>query len=395
MMSFSIQSEIYQKLATQFENAAKLVKEAIAQDRQIIIRHHADCDGYCAAIALEKVIVPLIIKKHYSDRKLFRYFNKIPNYTPYLNYMDTLKDIGYVENDYSKRAKPLLLVLDTGSTIESLLSYKKYKHYGWEIIVVDHHNTTVEDGKTEIMEYVDLHINSHAVGGDSNISAGMLAFELSQFLLQNKDFILPAVSGIGDKSKGNEFDQYIAKAIGQGNSMEFMESIAEAVDFEAHHIRYGDTKKLVNCFFSSKKETVEANIKIIKEEIQKRIDRIKIRIEKYAEQKEIGKYLFVKLKLEYTSEKDYPADGKTTSLALKMFKEKYPDRKILVLGYWEDGITFRADIEGFDLNEIIRALKKKYPYGKINGGGHNVAGSMRFNSDLLEKIFQYIEEYVK
>ncbi len=337
--------------------------------------------------------MPLILKKSYGERSTYFLFQKVANYTPYLNYTDTLRDLG---NALSGREKlmPLIIICDTGSTEESLLSYKRYKLYGIPIIVIDHHVTKLTDGKSEIEDYVDVHINPVLVRGDGSICAGMLAFELSQFITKNRNFLLPAAAGVADKSKGKEFEQYLKLAAGQGYEREYLDRVALAIDFETHYIR-GDAKNLVGEFLSFRKEDSERHVTLLAAEAEKRFAETESLIKNHAELKHHGTTLIVLVPLNHMRSKDYPADGKTTSLARDLFQEEHKEKKVVALGYSDDSVTFRVDdsLAGFDLNDIISHLKKELPYGMIEGGGHRVAGTMRFNPDVREKVMAYILHY--
>ena len=81
------------------------------------------------------------------------------------------------------RKKPLIIVLDNGSTPEDVAGFKILKTLGYEIMVVDHHNPVIiKDGKTSVCPYLELHLNPYMFGFDSQTSAGMLCYELARFI---------------------------------------------------------------------------------------------------------------------------------------------------------------------------------------------------------------------
>ena len=55
-MVFTINSNRYNELENKFLAIAKYIKNTIDNKRPILIKHHNDCDGYSAAIAIEMAI---------------------------------------------------------------------------------------------------------------------------------------------------------------------------------------------------------------------------------------------------------------------------------------------------------------------------------------------------
>ena len=53
-------------------------------------------------------------------------------------------------------------------------------------------------------------------------------------------------------------------------------------------------------------------------------------------------------------------------------------------------ITLRADGVKVDVNALIRGLKEKIPHGMISGGGHPVAGAMRFVEGVEDEVQEYV-----
>ena len=66
--SFLINSKYLDLLSPKIKKASETILEAIDNHIPILIRHHADCDGYTGAIAIEKAVLPLIIKKHINKK---------------------------------------------------------------------------------------------------------------------------------------------------------------------------------------------------------------------------------------------------------------------------------------------------------------------------------------
>ena len=67
------------------------------------------------------------------------------------------------------------------------------------------------------------------------------------------------------------------------------------------------------------------------------------------------------------------------------------------MGMSSTGINFRSsnEIKSFDVNDIIAKLQKEFPYANVSGGGHRVAGSIRFIEAAGEDIHNFVLEYCK
>ncbi|MBT7927572.1 hypothetical protein HN695_04500, partial [Candidatus Woesearchaeota archaeon] len=138
---FMIKSEILNKLQPRINKVVSLIKQAIESKRPIWIRHHNDTDGYCAAIALERAILPLIHARQTKERDVFYHYSRLPSKAPYYDYADATKDVTNFMNRVTKfEAKPpMIIICDNGSSEQDIKAIKKVKIYGAKVIVIDHH----------------------------------------------------------------------------------------------------------------------------------------------------------------------------------------------------------------------------------------------------------------
>ena len=51
---FLIESPVLDRLRPKMREAAKVIRRAILEGRSILIRHHADADGICAGVAIDR-----------------------------------------------------------------------------------------------------------------------------------------------------------------------------------------------------------------------------------------------------------------------------------------------------------------------------------------------------
>ena len=372
--SFMIKSEILEKLKLRIEKAARLIKKAIIEGQPIIIRHHADADGYCGAVALERAIIPKLIGQHGSDSAQWKFYRRAPTRVPFYDISDALKDITFSLSDVSKYGAkiPLIILVDNGSSEQDVLAIKKTKLYDANVIVIDHHMITSKD----VDSCVDVHLNAHLVGGSASFTAGMLAAEIARFV--NKDVenisFLPAIAGIGDRSSGKEFEQYLELAKSKGYDADFLRNVAECVDYEGYYLGYMESRELINDLLGG--ENCRKLVSLMTPEIkQKRKEQTETALN-YVDIKEKNGVAIAMLDIQQTSfYGDYPPSGKITGMLFDALKEKYD--RLVVLGLIEGMIIVRMQNAGVTVVDIIKKLQQELPYAMVYGGGHEVAGTIK------------------
>ncbi len=400
-IKFMIKSDVLDKLEPEIIKVIEIITTAIKNKQPILIRHHGDTDGYSGAVALERAILPLIYDTHTRERDAFHYYRRLPCKAPFYSYSDVVRDITNFMNDLTRfeLKTPLIIIIDNGSSIQDLPAIKKAKVYGAKVIVIDHHPTS-----GEVDKYVNAHVNPHDVGSNSEFSAGMVCAEIGK-LLSKKDFcennladyeLIAAVSGTADRFKSRELNEYINLASKEGYSEELIRDIAMALDYETFYLGVINSRDLINDLLGADPGRQKKSIAIIKELAQSKIDVVKKAIEKYVKVEEKGEYNIARINVEKIKDMfEFPSKGKTTSIMLDYVFEKY-NKPTVAMSLNTVGINFRCSkaIEKFDVNEIISILKKKLPYANIDGGGHRVAGSIRFIGEAKEEVVAVVDEYV-
>ncbi|MCK4551197.1 MAG: hypothetical protein KAT91_04535, partial [Candidatus Aenigmarchaeota archaeon] len=283
-----------------------------------------------------------------------------------------------------------------GSTAEDVLSIRKAKIYGLKVAVIDHHNPgKVNGGKSGVDEFVDFHVNPYLVGADKNLTAGMLAVEVARILGDVKEpALLCALSGVGDHARGVEFEQYLEKC---GKSVDYLKKIALCVDFEAHYLRFmADSEVIADLMYGDEKLS-----SLLFDEISLKIDEQKKVCAHYLKEKTLKNgIVLATLDLDMTTRRgEFPQAGKTIGLAHERVVEKHKGKVVVSVGLGSDFVTIRAtsnaEEKGFDVNKIVLRLKEKMPYSAAEGGGHEVAGSIKFVSGAKDEILKEFKDYVE
>jgi len=394
MTEFMIKSQILDKLRPKMEEAISLIQKTIQDKRPILVRHHADCDGYSGAVALERAILALMDKVHKRESDLFFYYKRLPSRAPFYDYTDATKDLSNFLQDRARfeRKAPLIIVIDNGSSCQDHLALQKLKIYKAKIIVIDHHPVTGDNDS-----YIDVHINPMLVGGSSNLTAGMTSAEVAHLLNGSIDDLelLAAIAGVADRSEGAEINQYVKLAEKAGTDLNALRRIAEAIDYEAMFIGFLESRFLVNDLFFGNLENQEKLIQIIENEVKKAREKVLKTIEHYAKVTEADAVIAT-LDLELTRKlNSYPHPGKITGIMFDLMSERYA-RPVVALGHGRDFISFRIDRETrFDVNRIIEHLDKVMPYAQVDGGGHAKAGTVRFIPAAKEELFQKVLDYLR
>jgi len=389
------------KLQPRLMAAAKTIRRAVLDGRSILVRHHADADGICAGVAVEKAVIPLLQEINPSNDAEWHYFRRSPSKAPFYEIEDVVKDLSFALEDLERHGQklPLIILLDNGSTEEDILALLKVKIYDIEVVVVDHHYPgVVNEGRVAVDDYVDVHVNPYLVGGDSQLTAGALAVELAQMINPNvKDRLLhlPGIAAVGDHAKSSEAQYYIDLANEKGYDIEDLEKIATSIDFEAFYLRFMNGRGIMDTILGlGSREKHNKLVDTLYQESLRRVEwQMAAAMPNLKTQRLPNGILFNVLDVEKFAHKfTYPAPGKTCGLVHDQIVQKHGEEQpIVTLAYGPDFGVIRAtdavnEIYGFNLNQIIQKLVDKIPAAGVDGGGHECAGSLKFVEGLSKEV---------
>ena len=404
-----IESEVLDKLQGRMVNAAKAIRRAIFDGRSILVRHHADADGICAGVAIEKAVIPLIREINPGSDAEWHFFKRAPSKAPFYEIEDVVKDLSFSLEDMERHGQklPLIVLLDNGSTEEDIVALIKAKIYDIEIVVIDHHYPgEVENERVAVDDYVDVHVNPYLVGGNSEITAGALAYEVAKMINPEvKEMLmhLPGIAAVGDHASSEEAQKYIALAGEKGYTRDDLDKIATCVDFEAFYLRFMNGRGIIDTILGI--GNIDKQIKLIEalyNESQKRIkNQLRAALPNLKTQELPNGVIFSVLDVEkYAHKFTYPAPGKTTGYVHDTMVKKYGEENpIITLSFGPDFGVIRAtdavnEMFGFNLNNIIIKLAEEIPEAGIDGGGHECAGSLKYVEGLSKKVLGAFAEEV-
>ncbi|NHJ47167.1 MAG: phosphoesterase [Asgard group archaeon] len=388
---FLIKSPILESMKTDMHKLAKMIRRAIFDGTPILLRHHADTDGITSAVAIEHAIIPLLLAEQ-PEGVGYR-IKRSPSKSPFWDYIDVTKDVDYALQDAIKFGDklPLAILIDLGSSSESLTSIKKAQIFGINVAVLDHHFP-----EKIVKQTVSLHVNPYFYEGDYNLCSGMLGVELARIInpdVSDKIDYLAAIAGTADRVEGSPLEQYKKIAKKKGLDDELLRKIALAIDYEQYFLRFADGKniidsiigidnlkseshlELVDLLYTAAKEAIDDQINICQahlkeEELSDGVILGRIDVEKYAKRFE------------------FPPPGKTTGGIHDILVKKNPDKGVITLGLGPDFIVLRSKGVLINFPKIIKSLKKKLPNAGIDGGGHEVVGSLKFIEGMNEEVVQ-------
>lgn len=398
---FLVQSQILNKLRGLFIKAATEIRLAIIQNRPIIVRHHNDTDGYSAGYALERAILPLIIKQQLSEKAAWEYFLRAPCAAPFYEIDDSIRDVALSLRNVAKFSNkmPLVIIADNGSSPEDLLGIKHGKVHGMEFIVIDHHYSETDVITPEVL----THINPFLVGEDgARFSAGMLCTELARLInpVENIEQI-PAMAGLADRIEIRNpeiIGEYLKIAEKNGYSRELLNKISAVIDFVSSKIRFMEVREYIEVLFGEPRdkqkklvETLEPHIKELKQK-GLAISKANAKTEK------IGKTTlqFIDIDKTFPGFGFYPKPGMCVGMIHDDLQITKGVTNLVSVGIMGTAMTIRAtDSANFSVHELIKFLNEKFPDSFVEGGGHKNAGSINFLPNKKDDIFKLLKEFIK
>lgn len=401
-ISFMVKSKALESLKPRFANAYSLIMAAILSHRPIIIRHHADCDGYCAGLILEYAIL-----QKCAGTAMTRLVNRSAVKAPAYDYSDAIEDIEDLSSEKDRKesedVRGLVIIADTGSSLQASAGIRKLKSEGIAVIVIDHHAmgdiSLLHPEKT-----ADCMINSCIDGNYHSITAGMLCAELAALInpsiissVKSHAALAAAVSGVSDKSTGSEWQQYSDICRQNGYTGQIVNEISEAIDYESWCLRSRAKATTIKALLfsdvkSASEKASQASIAVA-ESMKLKQEALKCALQ-YASVNSLAKGNVCILELEKVlgAFGNYPSAGKLTGLVHQELNRKHDG--LTTLGVSSEFIVLRSAHPSVDVNNIIQKLAALLPNSLISGGGHRMAGSIRFCPGAKDDVLSEIKELI-
>ncbi|WP_408958098.1 DHH family phosphoesterase [Natrinema sp. 74] len=222
-------------------DAATEIRRAVMEARPIVVRHGATADGYVAGAAIERAVLPLIREKHTRDDAEYHYFERRPLDGRVYDMDAATSDVTSMleARDRHGEQLPLVVLVDAGSTVESVDGYELLSLYDADALVID--DSRADD---QITDAVDVAVAPSLAGVDiADTTSTALAANVAAHVNDDvrADLVhLPAVS-----YWENTPDEYLELATEAGYDETGISERREAVALEAYYQSYKDKRELV------------------------------------------------------------------------------------------------------------------------------------------------------
>ncbi len=386
-----VQSDVMEKLRPEMRKVAKIIRKAVFTSQPIILRHHADADGICSAVAIEQAVVSLIRESGGDFDAEYFLFKRAPSKAPFYEIEDITRDLDFSLKDHVRfgQKMPLVILTDNGSTEEDEPSYKIASVYDIPFVVIDHHHPD-----TTIDKYLLAHVNPYHVGGDFGITAGMLGTEVARLINPKVEPLirhLPAVAAVGDRSEAPERALYLA-LVQENFPEQACKDIALALDYEQFWLRFNDGREIVKDILNLTGNTerhkklltllIDGANTMIADQMSACMAHVDPRVLKNDAR------LFL-LDVEIHAHKfTFPPPGKTSGEVHDRLCQQNVGKPVVTIGFGPDFAVLRSRGVLMNIPKMVRELRVEIPGGGISGGGHLVVGSIKFVEGMRSVVIE-------
>ena len=392
-----VPSEVMEKLRPEMRKVAKIIRKAIFTSQPIILRHHADADGICSAVAIEQAVVSLIRESGGDFDAEYFLFKRAPSKAPFYEIEDITRDLDFSLKDHARfgQKMPLVILTDNGSTEEDEPSYKIASVYEIPFVVIDHHHPDAT-----IDKYLLAHVNPYHVGGDFGITAGMLGTEVARLINPKVEPLirhLPAVAAVGDRSEAAERALYLA-LVREEFPEQACRDIALALDYEQFWLRFNDGREIVKDILNLVGNTgrhkrllsllIDGANTMIADQMSACMAHVVPRVLKNDAR------LFL-LDVEIHAHKfTFPPPGKTSGEVHDRLCQQNAGKPVVTIGFGPDFAVLRSRGVLMNIPRMVRELRVGIPGGGISGGGHLVVGSIKFVEGMRSVVLEALIEKI-
>lgn len=386
-----VKSDVMAQLRPEMKKVAKIIRKAVFTSQPIILRHHADADGICSAVAIEQAVVALIRESGGDFDADYFLFKRAPSKAPFYEIEDITRDLDFSTKDHIRYGQkmPLVLLTDNGSTEEDEPAYKIASVYDIPFVVIDHHHPDAT-----IDKYLLAHVNPYHVGGDFGITAGMLGTEVARLINPKVEPLirhLPAVAGVGDRSEAPERELFLALVKDQYPE-EACKDIALALDYEQFWLRFNDGREIVKDILN-----ITGNTERHKKLIRLLVDGANTMIEDQMSTcmphivprllKNDARLFLIDVEI-HAHKFTFPPPGKTSGEVHDRLCKQNAGKPVVTIGFGPDFAVLRSRGVLMNIPRMVRELRNEIPGGGISGGGHLVVGSIKFVEGMRDVVLE-------
>jgi RecJ-like exonuclease len=214
-------------------DTATVIRRAVFEPRPVLIRHAATVDGYLGSAAIERAILGLIEETHDDADAAYHFVDRQPLEDGFYDMSQATRDIVGMLEDAERHDEPhpLFVLVDAGSTAESLDGFEFLNVYDAEAVVVDGGDGDEEVGDA-VRAVTRADTSATALGCD-------IAAHVNEAVRDDLAH-LPAISFWEGPPQA-----YADLASGAGREAADVTQLREAIALEAYYHGHGSKRELI------------------------------------------------------------------------------------------------------------------------------------------------------
>jgi len=361
---------LIENIMPKMKGALNTFAKALIGGAPIVIHFHNDCDGASGGIALYRAVVKKQEGFGLPSNRISWQINNSIAYSKGALLSDLL-----LFNIYKCTEKPLVLIIDFGTTEESVEAIEQAADRV-NLIWIDHHPIPEGFPYKKIMHY----INPWLFGGDSNITAGMLTCVFSELLSDIDVNELKEASLIGDHSA------YADPKNGKAHKLAI---VLDALTIGGQAREDKLTLRYMDRVIKNEKEFDEI-LRTASAQLAEALEQGVKRAKHYKGRNGIEVHV---LNYKHISDLylEYVKLGRYASRLHDRFEELEGNKTVTIV-YTDRFMTARVSksiTSGVKLLKIIDDIKANSDYIK-SGGGHNEAAGLKIQDDCAGTVIKLL-----
>ncbi len=356
--------EILNSMLNKIEQSCKNLLRYLLSGAPFVIRFHGDGDGSCAALSLYLSFQSISERFNYETKNMRWVLNKGIDYNTESLYHDES-----FFNSFKCVEKPVIIITDFGTSIDSNVAIEKALN-SYAIFWHDHHPISENFIGVRIFDY----INPLTYNGSADFTAGLLSTIFGECL---SGIIL---DDIREASLISDFSEYADKSNNNASRIALVFDFITGIKSYVGYLDGPITPKYLSKIISDKEQFNSiysyAN-NMLNDAIEIGVSKSKI----YQTDENIKVYVF---NFDFVAEKygGYLLPGRYSS-KLHGYLESINNEPIVTMVSFVNSISIRVSktiSSKIGLLKIIGLLKDENIFITA-GGGHQEAGSIRYESD--------------
>ncbi|WP_070364610.1 DHH family phosphoesterase [Halodesulfurarchaeum formicicum] len=363
--------------------AATTIRRAVIESRPVVIRHTATLEGYVGGTALERALLPLIREEHAEAGAEYHYVDRRPLSDPIYDVEAATSDVTDMLEaaDRHDETQPLFVLVDAGSTLESVDGLSLLSIYDAGSVVVDGGYADADATDT-----ADVLVSPTAAGG-SPLSTGVLGSHLAALV---NDAVREDLAHLPATSFWTEPPEiYADLASDAGYDLETTTDIRNAVALEAFYQSYEDKRELISDLFWAEDNAALATP--LSEQFETKLETELATACPHLERREDdGVQIDVLDVAEYTHRYDFPP---TELLLAELHRREAEASGPMVTIALDEDELFLERSTALDVRAIGEAVADRVPGGGVTPrGGRD--GRIEFLSGRREAVLEAVIEEV-